>query len=296
MEMRIKLLNRKENTYLQEFFRTMFERQGIFERRLQGISPPWTEDVILDNYFFCNVFRRFDKCSRWIVDNIVPLDNWKLLIIFRFISTYTIFEYVKKNCNITKIDEILNCLKKYWKENTGKSKLNGCFIRNPRWILDGKIIYPPIYSIPFLLCDAIEKDGNLLKVLQKKSLQKTCQYLKKFPGVGGFMAYEYACDFAYSNWFHPMDSLTWANKGPGAERGMSLIIYGHNQHKFSQEEWCSLAQLLLQRNESKQFEQAFGFILTMREIEHWLCEFQKYVKYKNNFFLNKRCKVRKYVR
>jgi hypothetical protein len=45
------------------YWRFAAERQAIFERRLCGAPAPWTEDSILRDYRFCNVFRAADRVA-----------------------------------------------------------------------------------------------------------------------------------------------------------------------------------------------------------------------------------------
>src|SRR5215467_3109114 len=45
------------------------ERYAIAQRRAAGQKPPWTEDPILRDYRFCNVYREDDKVTAWIREN-----------------------------------------------------------------------------------------------------------------------------------------------------------------------------------------------------------------------------------
>src|ERR1700730_3740631 len=47
------------------FFDWCRERHSVFEKRLAGQQFPWTDDPILTEYIFCNVFREQDKVTRW---------------------------------------------------------------------------------------------------------------------------------------------------------------------------------------------------------------------------------------
>src|SRR5690348_5802196 len=46
------------------------ERQRVFEKRLVGELAPWTDDVILQTYKFCNVFRAADRVSQYMIHDV----------------------------------------------------------------------------------------------------------------------------------------------------------------------------------------------------------------------------------
>jgi len=45
------------------------EREKIRLAKDAGDSKPWTDDVILQSYRFCNVRRMDDKVSQWLLNN-----------------------------------------------------------------------------------------------------------------------------------------------------------------------------------------------------------------------------------
>ena len=77
---------------------------------------------------------------------------------------------------------------------------------------------------------------------------------------------------------------------------MSLLLHGHRNDQMNQKKWMPLAQELLPIMK-KEVEEVFpSEDVTMREVEHWLCEFQKYVKYINMVDTGTKVKHRKYLR
>ena len=53
------------------FFKYINERHQIYCRRQAGIQAPWTEDPIIKEFSFCNVFRELDSVTIWL------RKNWK---------------------------------------------------------------------------------------------------------------------------------------------------------------------------------------------------------------------------
>ena len=69
------------------FFEVMRERMLIWQRRFLEKRPaPWTENTILRDYKFTNVYRELDRNSQWQIHNILRDDTldeinlvWKLM-------------------------------------------------------------------------------------------------------------------------------------------------------------------------------------------------------------------------
>src|SRR6266567_8711286 len=49
----------------------VYEREQIRLRKAVGQSPPWTDDPILNTYRFCNIRRRHDRVSQWLIKNVL---------------------------------------------------------------------------------------------------------------------------------------------------------------------------------------------------------------------------------
>ena len=47
------------------------ERQNIFIKKLNGDTPPWTNDPILKTYKFCNSYRVNDRVSQYLLKNVI---------------------------------------------------------------------------------------------------------------------------------------------------------------------------------------------------------------------------------
>jgi len=52
-------------------FRWMTERHAIHQRRLAGQPWPWTDDPILRQHTFTNVFRIYDRVTQYIISNVI---------------------------------------------------------------------------------------------------------------------------------------------------------------------------------------------------------------------------------
>lgn len=69
------------------------ERQRVFERRTTGQPPPWTDDPILREFKFCNVYRAADRVSQYMIRDVCyhdepcsPEDRLFQIVAFRTFS------------------------------------------------------------------------------------------------------------------------------------------------------------------------------------------------------------------
>lgn len=57
------------NYPVDNFVNFIIERHVIYLNRREGNSKPWTDDPILQEYRFCNVYRELDTVTQWVHDN-----------------------------------------------------------------------------------------------------------------------------------------------------------------------------------------------------------------------------------
>lgn len=90
------------------FFKLMHERMMIWKRRfLDKKERPWTDNEILRDYKFTNVYRDLDRNSQWQIKNIIMDDSldlknliWKMMV-FRFFNNPETFTFDPKKNSIS---------------------------------------------------------------------------------------------------------------------------------------------------------------------------------------------------
>jgi hypothetical protein len=118
-------------------------------------------------------------------------------------------------------------------------------------------------------------------IINTNSLEDMWKWLRSQRGLGDFLAYEVVSDLRHTVYLrNAPDIMTWANAGPGALRGLTRL-WGY-QPKTRQIEGCSFpkknALEAMQGLLAKSQEPRWGLHTPpweMREVEHWLCEFDK---------------------
>ncbi len=272
------------------FWYWMNERHMIYVKRHKMRLPkPWTDDKILQSYKFTNVFRELDTVSLWMREHWTK-PNWNAPLwqtvlncgIFRFFGT-------------TEFAALLGWQKRFEPEHMtdlayamlagGGRVFTGAYIisnfgqRRPKQ----EVIVEDVLA-PFA-----EECKAIAKVARKtRSLQATFEAMSHLYGFGGngFMAYEIVSDLRHTKVLHDCeDNLTWANAGPGAKRGLNRIherpLNAPVRPQQALEEMQELWRGAIRDGKVGQHivKQAR---FEMREIEHSLCEFDKYMRVHND--------------
>lgn len=291
-----------------DFFDYAIERHKIYRRKESGAPRPWTEDPILDHYKFTNIYRQLDRVTIWYnayVRDQYLNDPAKLLlatVIFRWFNRVTTGEALFVNeygpNNETAFETFLrngctdvSVLKKAILDHCGKGPyVTGAYIiKTPEGYtkLDGvlEIIrrfcaasHPHTPPRPFV-------HGGIYNYTQmadrlndrQELLQEVWTWFTQFEYLGEFTAYELVCDLRYTPLLEQAsDKLTWANPGPGAMRGLNRIHGREVKSRANRERFIEeMRELLLMANNGL-WPENLGPSWEMREVEHTLCEFDKY--------------------
>lgn len=258
---------------IKAFFKFMKERHTIYLKKEAGKPWPWTQDEILQTYKFCNIFRELDTVTKWINDKWrVPFKNhknlWFAMAVARNINwPETLAEIgFPTTWNPKRVKKILYARKaRKEKIYTGAYIINGALGGDKISQTVDKVLTPL-----FKNKDVVPQKGDTLQQAWKRFLPQ--------PGFSGFMSYEVISDIRHTDVLkNASDVHTWANAGPGAYRGLNRI-FGHKLDQRRSTEALAEMQFLLKKSKvkvnwpnNKQYP-----ALEMRDIEHTLCEFDKY--------------------
>ena len=247
-----------------DFNNYMIERHSIYERRAEGQPYPWTEDPILNEYSFCNVYRELDRVTIWI------RENWRepyadhpnlpfAMAMARQINWPDTLEEIgfPEHWNPERIKAIMQGrMNRKEKVYTGAYMLTGTLGGTKVEQTIDKIL-TPLYEMPPRIIN--------------KSLEESWKRYLPYPGFSGFMAYEVVTDLRHTKHLeNAEDIMTWANPGPGAKRGLNRIHGRPLNHTQPRRHFINeMKELLYLCNMAP-------LPLEMRDIEHCLCEFDKY--------------------
>lgn len=263
----------------QNFWYWIRERHRIYEKKTNGEPWPWTNDEILQKYRFCNVFRELDSVTIWIRENwrepYADHENlWFAMAVARQINWPDTLEWIgfpdfyppdseekwfNRARNIIR-DRIAAGEKAY----TGAYMLTGT--------LGGPKEEQTIFKI---LRPLWHKREIVAPIPWVDNLQSAFRKLKGNAGFQGFLSYEVITDLRHTRYLRDADDIyTWANAGPGARRGLNRF-YGRPLNFALSEAQC-VAEMRALLGISKQVLDPKFPPLEMRDIEHSLCEYDKY--------------------
>lgn len=267
---------------LDNFWKFIFERHNIWHKRFILEQPaPWTTDRVLKDFKFTNVYRELDRGTMFLLDNILttgePIEQVFNIIIYRMfnrIETYQAIGFQRSP----------------WNPKPMFGALRVRQAANLPLYTDAHIVcayasFPgrdKLARFEYILDDVYKNLPDLMHVIHNStSLAPIHRKLMTMQGVGPFNAYEVAVDVSYAEW-NLHNENEWVNPGPGCMRGLKQIF----GVKENERECIPLIFQLRDRQESEfdRLKLPFraiaynGKSLTLRNVEHSLCEYFKWCK------------------
>jgi hypothetical protein len=261
----------------------MMERHEIYLRREEGASKPWTTDPILQRYRFCNVYRELDTVTIWIRGNIREryFDHphlWFMLAMARQINLPETLQEIMdgkawpdKKYDPAKVRSIMLC-----RQARGEKLYTGAYMLNAHGTRPDDPKDKAFFTTKLVLDSVWHRREEIGRAFMG-GMRDAWGSLLPSHGWGPFTAYEVVCDARYTrygslaSWRH--DAANWANAGPGAKRGLNRLRGREVRPVLAPEVALKEMQEYLAAISPRWPYQP---ALEMREIEHCLCEFDKY--------------------
>lgn len=265
-------------TKMKEFFSTMAERHRIYIRRFKKKKPkPWTKDPIFQTNKFCNVFRQLDKvtkhwrafCKRHLDDGPGLIFNVAWYRIFNLPSTATYLGWIDD----WDMEKTIEDLKNY--QEAGNKVYNSAYIIRGTQGEKKYITYCKTFDMIWQWREGIYKT-----IKEANTIKSAVEAYSAFPFIAGFLAYEMATDLRHTPVLeNAEDIMKYANIGPGCRRGLQRLYYEITPKKFNDDRYCR-ARMCRILDKAPEYLSEYKWMknkqLEMRDIEHWLCEFDKY--------------------
>lgn len=271
-------------TKLRSYFKTAIMRESIRRSREDCVTrSQWTTDPIFLDYKFCNVHREHDKVTVWLRENWRKpyKDHPNLLFamaLARLINWPPTLERIgfPKRWHPERVEDLL-----LERKSLGEKVYTGAYLLGA--VPAG--VPRQVYLVWDVLTPLKKNLGAFSNEWLKEqlTLEQSWDYFTGFHGIGSFLAYEIVSDLRHTKYLNKApDIMTWANAGPGALRGLTRV-WGHqpktrrndgSEVNFPKKYALEAMQLLLakSRTELPKWMQRWE----MRDVEHWLCEFDKY--------------------
>jgi len=258
------------------------ERESIrIKKESAVLSPPWTDDPILQEFKFCQVFREDDRTTRWFRTHIrEPMRNEEDVLMATIIFRW--FNLIETGRTLIDHD-----LLRKWNRKKAIYEIT----KQPKWITGAYIIKTPngmdkVTGVAECVSHIWKARESILSRLHENlakgesSLEATWLILRDYPYMGPFMAYEVVTDLRHTYLLeNANDIMTWANAGPGAMRGLNRLTGRPLDYSRKSHPWCKEMQDLFEQVKKILAPSIIfrnGANYEMREIEGGLCEFDKY--------------------
>lgn len=266
------------------YWRFAVERQEVFLRRALGQPSPWTDDPILQEYRFTNVYRASDRVSQYLIRNVIyngeqsAKEVFFRTLLFKFFNKIETWELLVRHFGLPSTSD--------FNEQAYSRVLS-------QEIDSGQSIYSAAYIMPsgpksshngrkhqfhLSLLSQMLRENLPDRIADGKTLQATYNLLLACPSVGPFLAYQFAIDLNYSG-FLQADEMEFVVPGPGALDGISKCFAAANN--FSPADIIRMVT----EHQSEEFERLgltfrslWGRPLQLIDCQNIFCEISKYAR------------------
>ncbi len=256
----------------------------MYHRRLANEPEPWTADPILRAYRFTNTYRVADRVSQYLIREVQyhpsrsqePREIFFRTILFKLFNKIETWEALERahgtlewrTVDLDALDETLT-----------------------RRMAQGFRNYSAAYIMPSPSLGLALKHSNHLRLLaqmmrdhipdrvrQAQNLETVYSVLRERPGLGAFLAFQYAIDLNYSEMLD-FEEADFVVAGPGALDGISKCfrsLNGKNPEQIIR--WMTDRQEVEMRARGISFQGLFGRPLQPIDCQNLFCEISKYAR------------------
>lgn len=258
-----------------------------------------TDDPVLRQYRFCNVFRELDRVTVWIRENIrEPFADhphlWLMLAIARTINWPDTLYHLQSHPESWPIGDTfspksMGRILDAYKERGNKVYTGAYMIRaeskpNAEWYHWTKQQYVARIVIGRLWEDR-EQWELVLDATREVGQQATLHGVwnlfqhPRYIGWGPFMAYQVVVDMRHTRYLRDAPDInTWAALGPGSRRGLNRLSGRPLGYNLSQEE--GLEEMLSIWGEQDRYRAPWVPRIELSDIQNCLCDTDKYLRVK----------------
>lgn len=266
------------------YWRFAAERQAIYLRRLADPRGPRTADPILAEHRFTNAYRAADRVSQHLIRDVqyaphrpqAPDEVFYRTMLFKFFNRIETWRAIEAAL--------------------GPVTRTGAPPERVREVLDGEIaagrrIYSAAYIMPsppfgharkhmnhLALLARMMAEGLPARLAQAPDLRSAYEAILAFPGLGPFLACQYAIDLNYST-LTDFDEASFVVAGPGALDGIAKCFADTGGLDAE-----AVIHLVCARQEAEfaarglEFPGLFGRRLQPIDCQNLFCEISKYAR------------------
>jgi hypothetical protein len=262
------------------FVASGIERDRMRAKKEAGLSPPYSDDPVMAAAYLCNVHHKDDRGSRWKRANIIePCRNDPDLAIKVAIAVF-----INEQAALAEIDwtapldlaryrTVLEAREargeKIFRTDAYKPPMPGKGEGTLQHLFE--VVLPPIWRERE---DLRPRDGD--------TLQAFCDRWRGCYKIGDFLAGQITAHMKHvAPLINAADRHAFAVPGPGSKRGLNRLCGRPLKAGWSEAQWHATL-LYLQAETEAAFAAAGLDPLSAQDIQHWLCEFDKIERAREN--------------
>lgn len=284
------------------FFEFIYERQAVWHRRnVLRQAAPWSEDEILCNFRFCNVYRELDggtlAIGKYLADPEISAEQ-KLfnIIAYRFFNRRDTIERLFGSLLDPQSFDWHHYEERWDQCKREENIFSNAYLVSSHPYRQGYRAKDKHIQILLMLDDLRPKLGKIIKDLNKASPQEGLAVIERAVALAGpFLSGQILLDATYAGNIVPYTSNDFLVVGPGAHWGLNIIFEKKLSKKEASERCRYLWKLQqsgfagLKRETGKDWfavkwdNPAYcgGDYLSLHDIQNSLCEFRKYWRLKS---------------
>jgi hypothetical protein len=266
------------------YWRFAAKRHAIYERRLSNPQGPWTDDPILAAYRFTNTYRAADRVSQYLVREVqygsdrsqAPAEIFFRTLLFKIFNKIETWELIEaklgpvswQSMDLAAADALLD-----------RAMARGARIYSAAYIMPSpQLGHTRKHANHLALLARMMKDGLPARVERATGLAEVYELLSPYPGLGPFLAFQYAIDLNYSNLLG-FSEADFVVAGPGALDGIAKCF--EDTGRRSPRELIEYMADVQDREFAARgidFKGLFGRKLQPIDCQNIFCEISKYAR------------------
>lgn len=253
------------------------ERHAIYERRAAGEPPPWTNDSVLRQWRFTNVYRELDRVTtwlrvRWREPHADDPDLWFAMVLARLINWPPTLAAVGYPVPWNE-DQFIRRMA----ARRGKVWTGAYMVRSDVWWTGS----PKHEYVAHAILDTMWRGRERLRPQAADTLSRWHTVLMAEMGMGSFTAAQVVADMKHvPPLLGATDWTTFAASGPGSRRGLNRVMGRRPRDAWREDEW-RLRLADLREATATMFVEAGMVVPDAQDLQNCLCEWDKYSRVKN---------------
>jgi len=266
------------------YWRFAAERQEVFFRRVENRPPPWTHDPVLGEHKFTNAYRAADRVSQYLIRKVIyegdasPSEVFFRTLLFKLFNKVETWEYLRAATGTVTAREFR--VSRY-------AELLSSALGEGRKIYSGAYIMPTgtgddrprrKHEVHLRLLHDMLADALPEKLAEASSLAAAFSMLRKRPGLGDFLAFQYTIDLNYGPLLN-FDEDDYIVPGPGARNGIRKCFSDLGDFdEAGAIRWVTDSQEHEFEKRSLGFRDLWGRRLHLIDCQNLFCEVDKYAR------------------